>query len=473
MTTFYYTDGDADFTSHKNNHTLAGLCHITFELADNGNMLPLDLLGLLSEKQQLWKEFWIGNNREDVSNCVFIMNDIFRQNFPEFIGGFAVKPNKICMDGMQGIQSFSVYAFLKSISKNELEDLFICLYSDTEYCTNMVAQLKTADAMNSHLWNENIGPYNEMYEAVANALSFHVAKSFAFTLKTYGLDASLKVCFDGHINNDALRNVLEEMFFESGDCNLAPSVYEEEVFRRIYLYHGFTLVDKRLDMLSQIKRYGVLGQDLKTISLFCISLLGDKHKGHLTLSEIQDAVKMVCGLKDEDALNLTIVALCHLSSQNIIFEYVKCNVARNVVERGYKLSDGIFPSMIVKNLFKMDVIEDAHRRIISVYGNESTFPYGIAGKIFYISVIAYVGSVAKEWCIDRYGKFLYILKDFLLHNSMIGLVVSMDEFYIYGEMFRERLEEFYDEDIVLNIGDDEPYYIRRIYAHIKSVDWNK
>ena len=118
---------------------------------------------------------------------------------------------------------------------------------------------------------------------------------------------------------------------------------------------------------------------------------------------------------------------------------------------------------------------DEEKRVIYrgfKYAENSEAVFDVAEKAFYAAASSYLKKVHEDNYEKKYKKFLSVLKEFFIHNRLLGSVITMDEFQIYSEFYRRQSNKKKMERLEFLIENKIPTYIKGVSDHIDKIDWN-
>jgi tRNA U55 pseudouridine synthase TruB len=177
-----------------------------------------------------------------------------------------------------------------------------------------------------------------------------------------------------------------------------------------------------------------------------ISERDDELRKFLSIEELQEAISLNCFEKNSNIKDLLTRCICAMLEQSKIANEITYDEERTVVYRGFKFAEN------------------------------SEVVFDIAEKAFFAATFTYLRKVHEEKYKEKYEKFLSVLKEFFVHNNLLGNVITSDEFQIYSEIYRKQSSNNKSEQmnrLLFLIENDKPTYIRELCQYIEEIDWDK
>lgn len=385
-----------------------------------------------------------GYRQSLIENAVLVMNSTLTDVFPQFIFCLTVRMQITTNeDGSKNIV-MAPFAILKSISFDELIKCFYSIFEGTDYGKSMY-------------WDEKrLGDkfpefsYMAVFRAIVYVLSYYTGLQLIDFLKNIICkELIFQTKNDSYCYEEGFRFSVEQIFGKEN----------RYFFRKLYLFRGFSDVERKNNLKPYIAKYGKLGKDYEIVYLYILALINDVRmdgswekieriswKKFLSIEEFQEALQLSYDSRDESEIkNVMIRCLCCMLAQSKIANEIIYDAGDRIVYRGFKYAD-----------------------------NSESF-FDITAKAFYAAVAAYYTNVGIEGYAKCYERFLVVIKEFFIHNNLYGNVVQPDAFRIYAEIFRKgekkNLEKQIDR-LEFLIEEKIPIYIEKISDYISEVDFS-
>jgi hypothetical protein len=422
-------------------------------LAEKGSskdyiVLSRDEYKKLAEENDSWQFYkcdQLGYRQNIIENAVIIMKNDYSDSFPEFIYDFVVRIQIVTNNDFSKNVIFSPFAILKSVKFEELEKYFFDIFDETEYA-ECIRKQKTLDEKNYKALH-----YKTIYRAVVYAFSYYIGIRFTNYLENNIVDKELifQAKNDQYCYDEEFMNSVHDIF-ENG---------YERFFLASYLYEGFSSVERRTNLLPFLGKYGRLENNFRTVYHFLWALFNelrenpsviserdDELRKFLSIEELQEAISLNCFEKNSNIKDLLTRCICAMLEQSKIANEITYDEERTVVYRGFKFAEN------------------------------SEVVFDIAEKAFFAATFTYLRKVHEEKYKEKYEKFLSVLKEFFVHNNLLGNVITSDEFQIYSEIYRKQSSNNKSEQmnrLLFLIENDKPTYIRELCQYIEEIDWDK
>lgn len=417
------------------------------------NVSDLDYVTLQEEEYRMlqrsrsWKFYKCdqsGYRQNLIENAVIVMENGFSNLFPEFIYDFVIRVQIVTNPDKTRNVIFSPFAILKSVRFEELEGYFFDIFRGTEYAQSISRQKGDLGA------KYEFYHYKALYRAVVYVFSYYIGLQFIDFLDSNVIHR--KLVFQR--KNDKF--CYEKMFIEAVDEIFVHG--SEKFFLPAFLYKGFTNVEMRnsiISLFSSIGKYGRLESDFRTTYHYLWALFNDLREDasvkntkneslrkFLSIEELQNAVSLSCFTSDYEIKDVLTCSICCMLEQSKISNEITYDEEKRVIYRGFK------------------------------YAENSEAVFDVAEKAFYAAASSYLKKVHEDNYEKKYKKFLSVLKEFFIHNRLLGSVITMDEFQIYSEFYRRQSNKKKMERLEFLIENKIPTYIKGVSDHIDKIDWN-
>ena len=418
---------------------------------DNAN--DLDYITLQEEEYRMlqgsrsWKFYKCdqsGYRQNLIENAVIVMENGFSNLFPEFIYDFVIRVQIVTNPDKTRNVIFSPFAILKSVRFDELENYFFNIYRGTKYAQNISRQKKILGS------KYVLYHYKTLYRAIVYAFSYYIGLGFIDFLDSNVIHRKLRF----QKKNDIY--CYEDIFLDAVDDIFGQGT--ERFFLSAFLYKGFSNVEGRnsiVALFSSIGKYGRLESSFRTTFHYLWALFNDLREDaaaedakneslrkFLSIEELQEAVSLSCFAPDFEIKDVLTCSICSMLEQSKISNEITYDDEKKVVYRGFK------------------------------YAENSEAVFDVAEKAFYAAASSYLKKVHEDNYEKKYKKFLSVLKEFFIHNRLLGSVITMDEFQIYSEIYRRQSNEKKMGRLDFLIENKIPTYIKGVSDHIDKIDWN-
>lgn len=384
-----------------------------------------------------------GYRQNLIENAVIVMDNGFVNFFPEFVYDFVIRVQIMKNPDETRNVIFSPFAILKSVRFDELENYFFNIYNGTEYAQKLKDQKEKAR-------NFATLHYKTLYRAVVYAFSYYIGLNFISFLNASITRRNLKF----QKRND--KYCYETSFLDAINTIFQAGV--ERFFLSAFLFKGFSNVEKRMNfnsLISSIGKYGRLEGNFRTTYHYLWALFNDLKEDmavkeiesetlrkFLSIEELQEAVSLSCFAPDAEIKDVLTCSICSMLEQGKISNEITYDNRKKVVYRGFN------------------------------YAENSEAVFDVAEKAFYAAAASYLKKVREENYEKKYNRFLSVLKNFLVDNSLMGSVITMDEFQIYSEIYRRQSDAKKMDRLTFLIENKIPTYIDQVSKHIEDIDWN-